>query len=65
MDREKQKNFGEIKKDGYIESMSPCHANSKGHFTLVSDTIGVACGAAVYQEQRRKVETRWIKLPQQ
>ena len=29
--------------------------NNKGHFTLVSDTIGVACGAALYQEQRGKL----------
>ena len=26
--------------------------NNKGHFTLVSDTSGVACEAALYQEQR-------------
>ena len=29
--------------------------NNKGHFTLVSDTSGVACGAALYQEQRGKL----------
>ena len=27
--------------------------NNKGHFTLDSDTSGVACGAALYQEQKR------------
>ena len=26
--------------------------NNKGHFTLVSYTSGVVCGAALYQEQR-------------
>ena len=26
--------------------------NNKGHFTLVSDTSGVACGTALYQEQK-------------
>ena len=29
--------------------------NNKGHFTLVSDTSGVACVAALYQEQRGKL----------
>ena len=29
--------------------------NNKGHFTLVSDTSRVACGAALYQEQRGKL----------
>ena len=29
--------------------------NNKGHFTLVSDTSGVACGAALYQEQRGRL----------
>ena len=29
--------------------------NNKGHFSLVSDTSGVACGAALYQEQRGKL----------
>ena len=29
--------------------------NNKGHFTLVSDTSGAACGAAFYQEQRGKL----------
>ena len=29
--------------------------NNKRHFTLVSDTSGVACGAALYQEQRGKL----------
>ena len=29
--------------------------NNKGHFTLVSDTSGVACGAALYQEQKGKL----------
>ena len=28
--------------------------NNKGHFTLVSDTSGVACGATLYQEKRGK-----------
>ena len=26
--------------------------NNKGYFTLISDTSGVACGAALYQEQK-------------
>ena len=30
--------------------------NNTGHFTLVSDTSGVACGAALYQEQRGKLK---------
>ena len=29
--------------------------NNKGHFTLVSYTSGVACGAAIYQEQRGRL----------
>ena len=29
--------------------------NNKGHFTLVSDTSGVACRAALYQEQKGKL----------
>ena len=29
--------------------------NNKGHFTLVSDTSGVACGAAPYQEQKGRL----------
>ena len=29
--------------------------NNKGHFTLVSDTSGVVCAAALYQEQRGKL----------
>ena len=29
--------------------------NTEGHFTLVSDISGVACGGALYQEQRGKV----------
>ena len=29
--------------------------NNQGHFTLVSDTSGVACGAALYQEQRGRL----------
>ena len=29
--------------------------NNKGHFTLVSHTSGVACGAVLYQEQRGKL----------
>ena len=40
--------------------------NNKGHFTLVSDTSGVAWGAALYQEQRgrsRLVGYNSKKLP--
>ena len=29
--------------------------NKKGHFTLVSDSSGVACGVALYQEQKGKL----------
>ena len=29
--------------------------NNKGHFLLVSDTSGVACGAALYQEQKGRL----------
>ena len=29
--------------------------NNKGYFTLVSDTSRVACGAALYQEQRGRL----------
>ena len=29
--------------------------NNEGHFTLVSDTSGVASGTALYQEQRGKL----------
>ena len=29
--------------------------NNKGHFTLVSDMSGVACGAALYQEQKGRL----------
>ena len=29
--------------------------NNKGHFTLVSDTSEIACGAALYQEQRGRL----------
>ena len=40
--------------------------NNKGHFTLFSDTNGVAYGAALYQEQRgrlRLVRYNSKKLP--
>ena len=30
-------------------------SNNKGHFILVSDTSGVACGAALYQEQKGRL----------
>ena len=30
--------------------------NNKGHFTLVLDTSGDACGATVYQEQRGRLK---------
>ena len=29
--------------------------NNKGHFTLVSDASRIACGAAIYQEQRGRL----------
>ena len=29
--------------------------NNKGHFTLVSDTSGVTCGAALYQEEKGRL----------
>ena len=29
--------------------------NNKGHFSLVLDTSGVACGVALYQEQRGRL----------
>ena len=28
---------------------------NKGHFTIVSDTSGVVCGAALYQEQKGRL----------
>ena len=36
--------------------------NNKGHFTLVSDSSGVACGEALYQEQKRWIEIGWIEF---
>ena len=48
---EHQKIFEGLKKD----IASPpvlVMPNNKGHFTLVSVTSGVACGPALYQEQR-------------
>ena len=33
--------------------------NNKGHLTLVSDTSAVACGAALYQEQRGNTDADW------
>ena len=40
--------------------------NNKGHFTLVSDTSWIACGAPLYQEQRGKLRLvgyNFKKLP--
>ena len=51
MDRRTSKMFEELKKD--ISNLPVrLMPNNKGHFTLVSNTIAVACGAALYQQQR-------------
>ena len=51
---EHQKTFEGLKKD-IANPPVLVIPNSKGHFTLVSDTSGVACGAALYQEQRGRL----------
>ena len=48
---EHQKIFKGLKKD-IVNPPVLVMPNNKGHFTLVSDTSGVACGADLYQEQR-------------
>ena len=30
--------------------------NNRGHFTLVSDTSGVACGTGLYQEKKGRLK---------
>ena len=58
---EHQNTFEEIKKD---ISNSPVliMPSNKGHLTLVSNTSKVACGAALYQEQRGKMS--WLDASQ-
>ena len=51
---EHQKIFEGLKKD-IANPPVLVTPNNKGHFTLVLDTSGVACGAALYQEQRGKL----------
>ena len=51
---EHQKIFEGLKKD-ITNSPVLVMPNNKGHFTIVSDTSGVAFGAALYQEQRGKL----------
>ena len=51
---EHQKTFDEIKKD-ISNPHVPIMPNNKEHFTLLSDTSRVACGAVLYQEQRGKL----------
>ena len=51
---EHQKIFEGLKKD-IANPPVLVMLNNKGHYTLVSDTSGVACGAALYQEQRGKL----------
>ena len=51
---EHQKIFEGLKKD-IINPPVLVMPNSKGHFTLVLDTSGVACGAALHQEQRGRL----------
>ena len=51
---EHQKIFEGLKKD-IVNSPILVMPNNKGHFTLVSDTSGVVCGAALYQEQRGRL----------
>ena len=51
---EHQKTFEDIKMD----TLNPpvlFMPNNKGPFTLVSDTSGVTCGTALYQEQRDRL----------
>ena len=46
-----QKAFEQIKKD-LIEAPVLAMPNSEGHMVLVSDTSKIACGSALYQEQK-------------
>ena len=48
-----QKAFEEIKKD-LTEAPVLAMPNSEGHMVLVSDTSKIACGSALYQEQKGK-----------
>ena len=54
MTNKHQKTFDEIKKD-LSNPLILVMLNNKGHFTLVSDTSGLACRAILYQEQRYKL----------
>ena len=51
---EHQKIFTGLKKD-IAKPPVFVMPNNKGHFTLVSDTGGVACGTALYQEERGRL----------
>ena len=65
MDRWTSKIFEGLKKD-IANPPVLIMPNNKGHFTLVSETSRVACGAALYQEQRdrlRLVGCNSKKLP--
>ena len=48
-----QKAFEQIKKD-LTEAPVLAMPNSEGHMVLVSDTSKIACGSALYQEQKKK-----------
>ena len=48
-----QKAFEQIKKD-LTEAPVLAMPNSEGHMALVSDTSKIACGSALYQEQKRR-----------
>ena len=48
-----QKAFEQIKKD-LTEALVLAMPNSEGHMVLVSDTSKIACGSALYQEQKGK-----------
>ena len=54
MDRRTSKDVKGLKKD-ILNPPVLVMLNNKGHFTLVSDTSGVACGAALYQEQKGRL----------
>ena len=49
-----QKAFEMIKKD-LTEALVLAMPNNKGHMVLVSDTSKIACGSALYQEQKGRV----------